>query len=264
MRVDSLIRSYLLAIATVISVLLVRSPTAAEEPIVSPDYPGLKANGGLLVVASSEVQAAVAAYQKVFGRMPDSWREVRESGLFDKPLHAFDMQEIDPDDSSIDFRGDLYLDFQTLREESTAALLLSLWAPQGNEISRTRIEKTEPYEFTFNAIRNYLHPDEYGLSVLDAWQADEAQRIQFGQIHMLMRGLWDYKDIRGEYPQDLQQLVAAGLGPLTAGSLNPVTGEPYRFDGSPGDILYERSADGTGFALKHIDANFNPAFGMSY
>ena len=243
---------------------LMGTALAQDAPEISDDYPGLKANGGILVVAMSDVQSAVAAYQRVYGNMPTSWQEIKGCGLFDKDLVAYNMQVIDPDDKKIDFKGDVYLDVDTLSDTSGDLLMFSMWGLAGNRISRMKLEYYPGYAELFANIKQDPDLDAENSNILDAWLENEDQLIQFGHLHMIGKLLSDYRDIHGEYPEHLSEMVSAGIGPLTMSSINPVTGVPYRYDGSRGDISYSRTIDGTGYMLQHVDLHFNPTIQFSY
>jgi hypothetical protein len=247
-----------IVIAALLATCQLATPnTASAEPSgasVNPDYPGLEADGGVLDLSLSEVQAAVSAYQQVFGMLPGSWSDVVDSGLFVKPLLAYDMQTINPDDGRIDFNGDLYLDSTTMRDADGSLLLFHVDRLNGNKaVSRIRIPREGSLEDMFSSMQRNSQLDQAERDMLADWAGDAPLKLQFGHLHILTAALFDYRSVKGVFPASLNELVQAGFGPLAAGSLNPVTGLAYRFDGSPGDIAYSVEDNGNGFSLQHVD-----------
>lgn len=249
-----------LAVATA---MLIANVAMAQESPFNEDYPGLKENGGAVVIANSQVSNAIVAFQRVYNRNPDSWAEVLQSGLFDNDLVGYNMETINPDDAHIDFRGDLYLDTSTLQDLSGDVLLLSFWSVTRNDISRRSIPLGRSYVDIVNVAANALNIP--GLQEIgNDWLGNEDQLIQFGHIHQIHAALLDYRETHGVFPGSISELAASGIGPLRPGSLNPVTGSPYLYDGSRGDILYELDEEGTGFVLRHVDLTHETSFQISY
>ena len=238
--------------------------SALADDLFNTDYPGLGEHGNVLIVANSQVRDAIAAYQLVKGELPHTWQDVLNSGLFDSSLRGFNMEIIDPDDSSIDFKGDIYLDSITLKEASGDLLLFTFWSPTSNNITRSKIERVESYREVLQRVADTLELEPEQSQIIDSWLEDEAQLIQFGHLHQLFLALDDFRKIHGNLPDDLKELVKSGVGPLTETSVNPVTGEIYRFDGSSGDLFFHVRENGRGFVLRHVDAKFEPQFGFTY
>ncbi|MEZ5337365.1 MAG: hypothetical protein R3F46_03795 [bacterium] len=257
-----LIRS-VMVIVTVFTLGILATPGFAMEG-VDPDYPGVDANGGVYNLAVEEIQLSVAAFQEVFGRMPDSWLEVRQSGVFDRPVIGFQMQEIDPDDGRIDFPGDVYLDTNTLSESGGVLLFYHNSPKEGTDIVRMKLDFVDSFAEQFDQIKDSVELSDADLQLLESWYGNEPQLIQFGQLHVLFNDLMMYKNIHGRYPMAITDLIEAGLGPCTVNTINPVTGSRYLFDGSEGDVSYTTFDNGQGFQLVHVDTGVKRKFGFTY
>ncbi len=252
------------AVLALAGLVLTAGMAQAEEISYADNYPGLKSRGGAVDVADSQVRNAVKAFQLVYGRNPETWAEVLASGLFDNELLGYGMQRIDPDDSSIDFMGDLSLRSEPATGIDNQLLLLNYWNTVTLDVGAPMIEMHERYEDLLRAAGESQDLDADQLSIIDAWLGDDGQMIQFGHVRQLTYAVLIYQAINGVYPATLQDLVDSGVGPLRAGALNPVTHEAYRYDGSKGDISYELMDEGMGFKLRHVDLVHDVDFEHSY
>lgn len=245
-----------------LSLILFASTALAGESTYSENYPGLRSRGGVANVADSQIRNAIDAFQLVYGRNPASWAEIVDCGLFDNELRGFQMEAIDPDDANIDFVGDLYIDAETQLDHDGNILLLDYWNRSTIDVGGPVIEPGASYESRIADTLTYAGDQR---ELIDAWLANEQQLIQFGHVHQLLAALTVYQWVYGKYPKTLMELIETGVGPLHADSINPMTGLPYRFDGSRGDLLYQLTdVDCRGYSLSHVDLNVETEYHFSY
>jgi hypothetical protein len=246
----------------VLSLILSASVALADEGTYSENYPGLRSRGGVANVADSQVRNAIDAFQLVYGRNPGSWAEVVDSGLFDNELRGFQMEAIDPDDASIDFVSDLYIDAGTQLDHDGNILLLDYWNRNTVDVGGPVIEKGVSYKSRIADTLTYAGDQS---ELIETWLKNEPQLIQFGHVHQLLAALTVYQWVNGKYPKTLTELIETGVGPLNAGSINPMTGQPYKFDGSRGDLLYQLTDENClGYSLSHVDLNVETDYHFSY
>lgn len=248
-----------LVVLLTVAVMMFQGQGEAEEGLIlgkfSGDYPGIyKAMEvpTVMDIGQSNVKTGVYYFFKVYQRLPESWQEVSESGIWQTPIRGFQMELINPDDPHLDFLGDLFLDAGS--SDGTSMLLHELEYRGGNQVIKEPVGGDFTYERQFRIYEGspaVVLAD--GSSMLD-YLDDEDQLKQFAIIGCLGVNLSSYMAIHGDFPETLDQLFEAGLSNVNRNSLNPVTGERFKFDGSIGDIEYEYLGQGK-MMLRHVDAN---------
>jgi hypothetical protein len=237
-----------------------RSPLAlaAETTIVSPDYPWLNDDGTYLQFASYWVKNGAQQYYRLNGRWPDSWHEVVEAGLFDAIMVNLQNQPIDPDATEIKNYGDVrYLPAQGSGDPQ---LVLAFY----NDGMRTKFyaiprPQTLAEQAADAAQQLNAKGDTQSASQLTQAMASDQVKQQHALSVMLQRGVEMYAVAFNHYPDSIAELLGSGIGPFTPGSINPLTGQPFKGDGSPLDFSYyatpatdDRPA---AFYLNHVNAD---------
>jgi len=228
--------------------------------LFGPDYPGLSQteSGSYNAIDTGQlsVKMGVMQYYRVNGEVPENWQSVEDSHIWQRPILGFSGEVIDPDDQQLDFLGDIYFDSSSITENEV--ILHELEANQGTVVSRHKaggnITYLEQFEiFDNNPAGSY----PAGFTMSGTYGNDQAKLHQFATLGCLKQCIELYNSINGEYPATIDALIDWGVTPVDRSSINPVTGQAYRFDGSEGDVEYARLDDG--FRLRHVDE-----FGISF
>lgn len=196
-------------------------------------------------VANAMLASAARYYYRAYGEFPATWQDLRQSGLQDAPLVGFQMQAIDPGDASLDFPGDVYFE-----NRDGAGILHSM--ELNGEASEILLGIPQSYAEQFSKLSEMLPMTEVQARRFREYAADEKQLLQFAMLGSISRSLMIYPDVHGSAPATLDEYMNSGLCPITPSTINPVTGVPFRFDGSPGDITFRITEHGVGF--RHVDA----------
>jgi hypothetical protein len=237
---------------------------ASAEMEISDEYPGNGFQGdGVLHLAPAQVSAAVKVYQKVFGVLPQSWQQVKDSGTYELPLVDFQMHAFDPDGDAPISQGACR--YSTGVDPDGVAYYIITTLDLDGVPSDLKVRDEDPYSYDdmLNFIKGQADMSSADLTAIDNWLASDAQKLQFGQLSLLGGSLRFYHDIHGEYPADIPALIDAGFGPFTHDSINPLTGELYKFDGSIGDIRYMLTPEGH-VSISHVWQEGPQNFGFSY
>lgn len=238
-----------IALAAILGVLGLSAALAQSSgPQFDPSYPGFRPDDGTAVavdVAFSAVQSGVQAYYRIHGSWPATWSQVVQEGIYQAPLPAFQGGTIDPDDSSLDFLGDLHY----ISGDGTGSpqVLRSGDSSRGGNVFSTPLEGP----FTYEALISTPGPAGL-LEEYSPYLADTGMMSLFGIIHCAADGLDLYRTVYGELPDDWNAFCQSGLSPTGTSGRNPATGKAILGDGSAGDIYYEKVAPDR-FKLHHVN-----------
>ena len=254
-------RLSILIIFVVILFLSLSTANAEDFPQYHPDYPGNGANDSHFYVGMQSVKLGVFYFHKVFERWPDSWQEVKDSGIFQADIPGFDMQPLDPDNPELTEYGQIY--YEPASDADSNPVIHTAVYIGGFKI------RSEPANGYMPVYRIQFR--DYDADLTDKMETefryskymdDEDQLKQFAILGIMFSNINLFRTIKGRLPNTMQEFMASGMSPVDENSINPVTGQPFRFDGSVGDVLYKITDDGN-FILRHIEENESP-FGFSY
>ncbi|MCB1221002.1 MAG: hypothetical protein H7A35_08295 [Planctomycetales bacterium] len=190
------------------------------------------------------IEHAVNRYYRVFGEMPGDWASLVASGIYPHQLTGPEGQVVDPDDGQLDFPGDAYLqgsaNFFTLVSENR----------DGSENRRILVQG-ETYVNQFKRIRLSRHLLPEHDARLKSYESNMDKLVQFAQVGLLNQAIQDYHGVFGMYPDTMEDLFSTGFTPINPDTPNPVTGVPYKFDGSPGDLRLNAAQQFS--AVLHVD-----------
>jgi hypothetical protein len=247
-----------------ITALLLLAALAALLTAAKPQFkvdPGYAARfqtprGDYMLPALSWLSLAPQAYFRVFGIWPESWKVLRDSGLIQVPLQSPEGYVIDPDDSKWD---GIYDTRYVSRGPKQPPLLVT--KPDGKT---ERSEAVSQPAWTIQALldeQGKLDGEDYGF-----FSRDENWVKLFAIRSMLVEAVKLYAQQYSRLPDNLGELLQCGLAPVDAASHNPVTGAPFKGDGSAGDLKYEtfkarrhgEQVNGLWFRLMVVDGEGRP------
>jgi len=181
----------------------------------------------------------IQAYYKVYSQWPANWQAVRDTGLVQVLLHGPNGQVIDPDDSALDFPGDIrYLG----SHEGKPPSLVKLCDFDGMYTRTIRIAAPVTYLELIQAAPPEV-VELYGPAAQDV-----NRRIQWGIAGILEDSLMYYYIAHDRHvPPSFDDLLASGLTPIDATSINPLTGTRFFGDGRPNDFWFEPYGDSVFF-----------------
>lgn len=227
-------------------------PAATVAPVPAAD------GSGLLHFEAMWIVCGARQFYLAFGRWPQSWREVCDSGLFQARLVLADGHEVDPDSQAPLKEGETR--YIPPAKEDEAAQIATLLDPKVGEHQQA-LETPLSYKDMFNAMYLLQEDSAVAKQMQDYFNgvlADPKRVLQFAVGGMLEQGLGLYKSIHGDYPPDWAAFLASGLSPAGTDAVNPATGKPLRCDGGPGDFSYKyyppAAGEATGkYYFSHID-----------
>lgn len=211
-------------------------------------------------LAVHQVSLACRMYYKVKGRYPSRWGDVVAAGIYQAPLMGYNGEEINPDDGGLDFYGDVHYQ---LVGDGSSALVAELGYRSGMTTVYHRLKAADTY------VNLFRRAADQGVDFWQGYLDDEPRMRQFAILGFIYRAAFVYKDLHGDFPLNLGELSAAGLAPVDANSINPVTGQQFQFTEAPGDIVYRYkiAKDGRGsfFDLYHLNKDGSrPMYGITY
>jgi hypothetical protein len=246
-----------------ISIILLSSTAVAsdEYPTWHPDYPGNGPGGSHFYIGMQSVKLGLFYFHKVYERWPSSWQEVRDSGIFQAEIPGFDLMPLNPDNSEITDYGQVYYSPPS-NPESNPVVMTAEYL-NGFHI---RVEPANGYMKTYAvSFRDYdeHNADKPGReAIYSSYLNDENLLKLFAILGIMTQNIGLFQNVNGHLPVDMQEFMASGFSPVDANSINPVTGQPFRFDGSVGDASYEILENGQ-FRLRHVEAE-PVEFGFTY
>jgi hypothetical protein len=200
--------------------------TAAKPPAVDGD------ETMDILFAQSHIVSGAVYYYKVYGQWPLTWNEVVSAGLCQTELLTPAGLPVNPDDGSLDFQYDCT--YKCDARQSNPAVAVSLDFKNGGTHS-AEIPAPRSYAFTLS----FIEPGSPGYEFVESYRSDPERLKQWAIVGMIWLGLRQYRDLHGDYPHDLQEFLQSGIGTVDAASINPVTNEVIKGDGSANDIVYE-------------------------
>lgn len=185
-------------------------------------------------VARHWCRTAPGLYYVAKGYWPESWSELRASGIFTAELISIFGEQIDPDDPQLGFAGDLQYLYKGPQTPPQVAVL--------SESGRVQFDRIPgnptPYSQRWLSPPSGYPIDMWIGSGFPALGRDSARFQQMAVQRAYHVAAEIYLDINGRFC-DWQTLQSSGFGPHAPGTVNPLTGEEWAGDGRPNDLLYE-------------------------
>ena len=230
---------------TVLAMLVFQQSGTLAQGNFSDDYPG---TGEEMIISIADTQVAQGArcFYKAYGRFPQSWAEVEEQGISSSNLLGYRMQPIDPDDSQLEFSGDVHYEFN-------AGQAIVHTMDLHGEVNDLSLQVPGTYTSRFEDFIASGKLSEEQVERFHDYAANEAQLLQFAILGNISRSIRIYQDVHGSPPDSLTQFFASGISPVNENTINPLTGQPFRYDGSAGDVRIEFTDTGM-VIVRHVDA----------
>jgi hypothetical protein len=190
------------------------------------------------------VQVALQYFYKVYGRWPSSWSEVRNSKLFQRDLKSLNKRRmlIDPDDGRLDFLNDIvYL------PGTAPQVLVTL----GGRKQKLPLTPPTTYKYSLPTIEKAAA----GFRA-QGFLSNEARLIRLGILGQLNT----LTDANGANLPNLESMLKHPSSPIDKKSVNPVTGSPFKFDGSPNDIWVREGVPGSFHLIPILDDGVRPNY----
>jgi hypothetical protein len=200
-----------------------------------------------IVLAPVIVQHGIQAYYKIHHSWPSTWQDVVDEGLWQTSIPTIDGQALNPDDSSIDFFDDTYYAGErTTGQNGTAAVLMGGQPAGSPQVQTILVQPPKTYDQIFAELDPVL-PANFNQK----YGNDPAMLKLFGILGEVWGMHAIYSTVHGAWPSDLEEFLDSGLSPVTRDSINPVTGQTFKFDGSAGDVSITYGP--TGPRIRHIE-----------
>jgi hypothetical protein len=222
-------RSNLLAALVGILLLI----CSASEKDFDPQYPGkfsMDGNTGWKNVAQQSLGLAAIAFYRVYERWPSSWKEIQETGIFQRDLFGPKFQPINPDDGSLDFNYDVVY---RLGEGGVPVI----GAMAGSKAVENRLSEPTTYSAKLRSVATKFpeFDEQY-------WLSDTKRLVQLALMLQLHQAVREYTLAKGTAPKSSSDVLASGWSPLSETSKSPFTGKPFKFDGSPNDFVFSKGS----------------------
>ena len=184
-------------------------------------------------VARLHVEAGATAYYMVFGEWPKSWQDVVRSGIVQASLTTIYGLPCNPDGTSIRAVNEPHY---LPGKDGTPPSIGEYFDLEGGptmQIDRLTVP---------NLLSNILNTNRLG----DRWNGDKRVLCQLATANMMNRSMPLFVLKYKRQPNSWSDLLGSGLKPIDGKSINPVTGKPYRGDGSPNDLRFQQNDDEDG------------------
>lgn len=207
---------------------------------VRQDYSGRVHDGnGFYEYSLHWLKAGLYSYYSLYGKWPDKWADVVDTGLFQTSLINAESQPVDPDDPSLDFFGDL---FYTPPQPGENQARISVMRNIRGIVTKYYVldpPATIQQTYTWMLGNSPAQAQSEMSSYYSSRLMNASWLKQVALATMLMKGLDLYRIVHGHCPYTWDEYLASGLAPITAASINPVTGQHFKGDGSPNDYIYD-------------------------
>ena len=212
----------------------------------SDDYAGINVERNSVTdIAALQMQIALQYYYKIYEHWPTSWQDIVDVGIFQVPLRGFHNEVIDPDDSKLDFEGDLFYD--ALSSTGDKAKIRELILIDGMSINYIDVPHYATYNEQLTALADYV---SYA-----PWFLERPERLRYLAIlGMCNAQLLQYYHVHEHYPYTWADFINSGLAPVSWSSVNPLTGNPFYGDGRSSDVYYEYLAPDN-YIFVHVGEN---------
>jgi hypothetical protein len=219
-------------------------PAVVLQPVAMPEGKGEINYDGTYLMSGAR------HFYRVFGRWPQSWREICECGLFQARLMLPGGSEIDPDDPAPPAAPGEVRYRPAADGGSTPTILVCFASSAGQPAAPAAVSAVEVRSTPLEPGRTYAAIFQAKIAIQNAQVAaamnkqaaylagDQKRLLQLALGDMILDGLMLYRMVHGDYPRTWQEFIGSGLSPVGAGSLNPLTGQLLRCDGSIGDYFY--------------------------
>jgi hypothetical protein len=210
-------------------------------------YPGwMSGHTGFTDLAFAQVMSGVQSYSRVYGHLPTSWAEVVNAQIWQTPLIGLNFEQIDPDDGRLDFFGDV---LYSPLSNPPSLMTLSYFGERKLSTQGQQVTVLPSYASEFGKVGEAYVPE------VAAMLGNDKLLRQFAILRGIQHSLNLYTVIHGHQPVTLAEFLASGLGPINEHSINPVTGLPFKGDGSANDILYKSYVgQSNAVGLFHVDS----------
>lgn len=198
----------------------------------------------------SFVQAALLAYYRAHGEWPASWQAVVDAGLQQVPLRNKPGQLINPDSPELSQLSDVWYDAASSRDNRKPAAIWTL-RKVGGEPELEELRPIASYRQVFIASSSQSNEDYRKFLTEDSLALMACASV----IESAVLGFRIYHE---RYPSSLEELLDSPFTPITRNSINPATGERFRFDGSANDLLIDFLGVEKGVDVEPVGADGQP------
>ncbi len=197
-------------------------------------------DAGRRLIPANMVMIGVRQYYKVYGHWPQNWQAVRSAGIIQVELAVPGEGLVNPDDPSLDFMNDVYY---AGGENDGRALVVSKTDPE-NPVERLYLDPPKTYSLRFAPGETPPFGDnEYEMS---SFLGDTNRLLQFAVAGALDDCFTNYAAHHGRGPASIEEFMSSGWSPLTMSSINPMTGNAFKLDGSSNDLAINSLSDTEG------------------
>jgi hypothetical protein len=221
---------------------------AQRSETLNSDYPGFNPQTGAVICYSKNVISNGARlYCMVHGAWPENFAALEESGIIQQKLRGYQLDVIDPDDSSLDFAGDVTYRYIASSDQVSISWLDPAGRPAFETLSKKPASVSEL------------------LSRVDLEERmDTAELLgnlpllrSFALMGMIRRGHADFVMLNGREPANWSELAASGLTGLDQQSALPLNGKLLDGTGKPGGLRIGPGTSGS-FAVTLIASDGKP------
>jgi hypothetical protein len=220
---------YYAVLALVTALTFFASVSRADE--APRGYPGnwVRPDGKIVVgtnIALRLVQEGVYAYQYAYGTWPASWSEVTEAGICQVSLMSPQGYQINPDDGNLDFMWDVvYIPADGYYGPPKTSTIMDVDGPYN---SLDPFELNDSLEQMVAKMKPEQAAQYQGLVENRDWRTLAAIRRYSNNMiieHYYLKG-WPKWD----------EFFGSLWCPIDSSSVNPLTGEGFKLNGSPNDF----------------------------
>lgn len=213
------------------SVMVFSSQLAFAEETPS-NYPGnwTRSDGQTVVginIALALVQEGVYAYFYSIGEWPESWSAVIDSGICQVPLTSPQGYSIDPDDGSLDFMWDVsYIPTDGYYSPPKTVAIMDIDGPYTS---------TDPFE-SIRSLETIVETKDPERAMRYQGLIDNPDWRKLAGIRRLCnKMILRYNMLKHDWPS-WEEFHSSMWSPINSASINPLTKQGFRFDGSPNDL----------------------------
>lgn len=225
------------SLITVFAALLLISQTAKASP-----FPHESGEHYKSVSEVNSVFRAVSSFYSIYGHWPESWGNVRDAGLFQRPVKWDGVHVIDLDDQGIDEDWDIVYVY---RGAQTPPGFLSL----GLQSDSNPLIPFEARD-TSSTWDGFIVGSSGNVWGGDIVKGNRELQQLLGLACVCKEAIRGYDLVYGHCPSTWQEFVSSGLAPFGSNPVNPYTGGPLLCDGSAFQLKYQYYPEDNSFILQ--------------
>jgi hypothetical protein len=220
-----------LLLASLVAVFVAAAAAAEPAPGWTPPESKLFPGNGVVVPAFDWLGSAPMHYWMVYEHWPERWQDVVDAGFVTQPLYDPFGKVMNPDDGSWDFPGDVQYSYQG----EAVPLIVPEPSPEGTDYSYPTASCTATWEQMFAM--------SVQKEAAEKLKGNKERQRQLSVCSLIREGATRFYEAYGRLPASYAELAESGFSPLTPGTINPLTGKPYRGLGEPNDFVFVCSLD---------------------